>query len=42
MAYTSSGFDDNQYGYENERTSAHMNIRPMVDPDADGEVNPDL
>lgn len=46
MAYSqyeqNSGYE-NQFGYENERMSGgQMNIRPLVDPEAEGEVNPDL
>lgn len=47
MAYTQygGGFDDNQYGgYEDQQRAppAQYNTRPMVDPEAEGEVDPEL
>ena len=42
-----SGYEDNQYGYEEQQQRAppsHYGVqpRPMVDPDAEGEVDPNL
>lgn len=36
------GYDDNQLGYEEQQRAppAQYNIRPMVDPEAEGEVDP--
>jgi hypothetical protein len=46
MAYSqySGGFnDDQQYGgYDNRMPAHQMPIRPVVDPDAEGEVDPTL
>lgn len=42
-----SGFDDSQYGYDEHQRPPPSNYaaavpRPMVDPDAEGEVDPNL
>lgn len=42
-----SGFDDNQYGYDEQQqrpppSGYTGNIRPVVDPEAEGEVDPNL
>lgn len=39
------GYDDNQFGYDDQQQRAppaQYNIRPMVDPEAEGEVDPNL
>lgn len=45
MAYTqySGGMEETQYGYEEQQRAppAGYNIRPMVDPEAEGEVDPE-
>lgn len=42
----SGGFDDNQYGYDESQRAPPAGfggaIRPMVDPEAEGEVDPNL
>lgn len=43
MAYTQygGGFDDSEMGNDQQRAPpAQYNIRPMVDPEAEGEVDP--
>ena len=43
----SEGYEDNQFGYEDGQRGPPSNyggapIRPMVDPEAEGEVDPNL
>lgn len=46
MAYAQhGGYEEEQFGYnENQQRAppAGYNIRPMVDPEAEGEVDPEL
>lgn len=46
MAYAQygGGYEDNQLGYDDQQRAppAQYNIRPMVDPEAEGEVDPNL
>lgn len=43
----SGGYDDNQFGYEENQRGPPSSysagvVRPMVDPEAEGEVDPNL
>lgn len=45
MAYAQygGGYEENQFGYDEQQQrapSGGYNIRPMVDPEAEGEVDP--
>lgn len=46
MAYTQQGgYDDNSFGYNESQQRpppSQYNIRPVVDPEAEGEVDPEM
>lgn len=42
MAYTQygGGYDESEFGDQQRAPPAQYNIRPVVDPEAEGEVDP--
>lgn len=44
MAYSQYGGGQEEFGYDDQQRAppAQYNTRPMVDPEAEGEVDPNL